>query len=126
MSSREIGFVPGEVVWSNLSITWKTRTIRNILTIAAVVATIIFWSIPVAVVGAISNITYITKVVPWLKFIDNCPTVILGVITNLLPVIMLSVLMSLLPPYLRFMAKTSGLPTLSAIELRTQESYFWL
>lgn len=88
MSPRFIGFVPGEVVWSNLAITWKTRTIREILTISAIVATIIFWSIPVAVVGAISNITYIVKVAPFLSFILKCPTVILGLITNLLPVVM--------------------------------------
>ena len=43
MGPRVIGFTPQEVVWSNLSITWRTRVVRNILTIAAVVATIIFW-----------------------------------------------------------------------------------
>ena len=125
MSPRFIGFTPSEVVWSNLGITWRTRTIRNILTIGAVVVTIIFWSIPVAVVGAISNITYLTEKVHFLRFILKCPHFLLGVITNLLPVVMLSLLMALLPPYLRLMAKISGLPTLSSIELRTHESYFW-
>jgi len=43
MTPRVIGFSPEEIVWHNLSITWKTRTIRNILTITAVVATIVFW-----------------------------------------------------------------------------------
>ena len=43
MAPRVIGFSPEEVVWSNLGITWKTRTVRNILTIGAVVLTIIFW-----------------------------------------------------------------------------------
>ena len=38
---------------------------------------------------------------------------------------MLAVLMALLPIYLRFMAKMAGLPTYSAIELRTQTFYFW-
>jgi calcium permeable stress-gated cation channel len=38
---------------------------------------------------------------------------------------MLAVLMALLPIYLRFMAKMAGLPTYSAIELRTQAFYFW-
>ena len=142
MSPRVIGFSPSEVIWKNLSITWKTRVIRNILTIAAVVVTIIFWwvlprhwsytlltlenrSIPVAFVGAVSQISYLTQVAPFLKFINNCPKVILGVITSLFPTIMLAVLMALLPVYLRFMAKMAGLPTLSMVELRTQTSYFW-
>lgn len=32
----------------------------------------------VAVVGAISNINYLTTKVPFLSFINNCPKVILG------------------------------------------------
>lgn len=82
-------------------------------------------SIPVAFVGAVSNINYLTTVAPFLSFINKCPKVILGVITGLLPTIMLAVLMALLPIYLRFMAKMAGLPTYSAIELRTQAFYFW-
>ena len=119
----------------------KLRMIRNAVTIALVVLTIIFWyvapaftwwriltasrSIPVAFVGAVSNINYLTTVAPFLSFINKCPKVILGVITGLLPTIMLAVLMALLPIYLRFMAKMAGLPTYSAIELRTQSFYFW-
>lgn len=78
-------------------------------------------------VGAISQLNYLETVdgLQWLKFINNLPHFLLGIITNLLPVVMLAVLMSLLPPYLRFMAKTAGLPTLSLIELRTQNFYFW-
>lgn len=125
MADRVVGVRPEEIVWSNLSITWETRTIRNVISIAIVVVTIIFWSLPVAVVGAISNINYLTTVVPFLSFINNCPPVILGVITNLLPSVMLAVLMALLPPFLRFLGKFSGKATLSLIELRCHESYFW-
>jgi len=77
------------------------------------------------VVGIISNVNFITKKVTFLRFIDSIPKVILGVITGLLPVIMLAVLMAMLPIWLRFLAKKSGLPTLSQIELRVQTSYFW-
>jgi len=43
MAPRVVGLVPDEIIWKNLSITWKTRSIRNILSIAACVATIVFW-----------------------------------------------------------------------------------
>ena len=62
---------------------------------------IIFWAIPVAFVGTISNINYLTNRVHFLKFIQSIPPVILGVITGLLPSIMLAVLMALLPIILR-------------------------
>ncbi|KAK5380624.1 phosphate metabolism protein 7 [Exophiala xenobiotica] len=125
MSPRVVGLSPEEIVWSNLGITWKTRTIRNIISLAFVTALIIFWSIPVAVVGSISQISYLTEVAPFLDFINDCPKVILGVITNLLPTIMLSILISLVPVILRFMGKVAGKPTLSLIELRCHESFFW-
>lgn len=125
MSPRVVGLQPGEVIWSNLGITWKTRTIRNIISIAVVVATIIFWSIPVAVVGSISNVNFLAEKVPFLAWILDIPTIILGVITGLLPSVALAILMSLLPPFLRFMAKFSGKATLSLVELRCHESYFW-
>jgi len=82
-------------------------------------------SIPVAFVGALSQISYLEEKLPWLSFINNCPKVILGVITNLLPVILLAVLMALLPIYLRFLGQVRGLPIQSMIELWTQESFFW-
>lgn len=43
MGPRVVGFSPDDVVWDNLGITWRTRGVRNALTIAAVVVTIIFW-----------------------------------------------------------------------------------
>lgn len=127
MAPRTIGFTPGEIIWSNLRIRWWERVIRNISTIAAVTATIIFWSIPVAFIGAVSNITALThqKGLTWLSFIDKIPGSLRGVITGLLPVILMAVLFALLPIYLRLMAKLGGLPTLSAVELRTQNFYFW-
>jgi hypothetical protein len=49
------------------------------------------------VVGSISNINYLTDKVHFLSFINDIPKVILGVVTGLLPAILLSVLMSLVP-----------------------------
>jgi len=43
MSPRVVGLGPEEVVWSNMGITWKTITSRNIISIAFIVTLIIFW-----------------------------------------------------------------------------------
>ncbi|EER24217.1 hypothetical protein D8B26_002414 [Coccidioides posadasii str. Silveira] len=124
MAPRYIGLNPEDIIWSNLRIKWWELIIRNAATIAAVVALIIFWAIPVAVVGAISNINFLTNKVPFLAFIKDCPPVILGVITALLPSILLAVLMALLPIVLRLLARLGGVPTAAAVELRTQNFYF--
>lgn len=101
MAPRYIGLEPTQVIWSNLRIKWWELVIRYAATIAFVSAMIIFWAIPTAVVGAISNINYLTNKVPFLKFIDKVPQVILGVITGLLPTVAMAILMALVPIILR-------------------------
>lgn len=101
MSPRYIGLEPTQVIWSNLRIKWWERIIRYTATVALVIALIIFWAIPTAVVGAISNIDNLTDMVPFLKFITYVPSWIKGAITGLLPTILMSVLMALVPIFLR-------------------------
>ncbi|KAK0951981.1 phosphate metabolism protein 7 [Friedmanniomyces endolithicus] len=127
MSPRFTGINPAEIIWSSLRIKWWELIIRKLATTAFVVALIIFWAIPVAAVGAISNINKLegTTGFTWLhKIFDPIPSVIMGVITGLLPVVLLAVLMALLPIILRAMAKLGGDPTRSAVELTVQNTYF--
>ena len=124
MAPRYTGMTPQEVIWSNLKIKWWELVIRQILTISFVVALIIFWSIPVAFVGGISHVDKLIQIIPAFSFINNLPSVLLGLITGLLPVVLLAVLMALLPIILRLVAKLGGDPTLSAVELTVQNYYF--
>lgn len=101
MDPRYIGLNPEEIIWSNLRIKWWERLIRLFATTAFVVGLIVFWSLPVAFVGVISNINYLTDNLHWLRWINDIPSVILGVVTGLLPVVMLAALMALLPIVLR-------------------------
>ncbi|KAL9628844.1 MAG: hypothetical protein Q9204_005623 [Flavoplaca sp. TL-2023a] len=124
MSPRFIGVNPEEVIWKNLKITWASRVVRNIVAITFVIVLIVFWSIPVGFVGILSNIKSLIALAPFLSFLEQVPPVIFGLIQGLLPAILLAVLMALLPIILRLAAKFSGAPSLSAIELRTQNFYF--
>lgn len=101
MAPRYIGIRPGEVIWNNLRIKWWERILRQIATTAFVTAMIIFWAIPVTVVGAISNIDSLKKQLTFLKFLDKLPSWLTGVVTGLLPVVALSILMALVPIILR-------------------------
>jgi len=123
-SPRYIGVQPDEVVWKNLGVSNASRKIKLLIATAIIWVMIIFWAIPVAFVGALSNINYLTNKVPFLSFINDIPKVILGVVTGLLPVILLAVLMALVPIICGLLAKLAGEPTLAAVELRTQTWYF--
>lgn len=123
MNPRAISVAPNEIIWKNLKLKKAEWKGRKFATTTFIVLLIIFWSIPVAVVGAISNINYLTNLVPFLSFINKIPSKILGIVTGLLPSVLLSVLMALVPIICRWMAKLGGAVSLPEVELRTQHWY---
>lgn len=121
---KHIGVAPEDIFWPNMRMFWWEQLSRFSGSIALVVFVIIIWAIPVTFVGFVSNLTYLTNKMKWLKFIYNLPDVLLGLITSLLPTVMLAILMMLLPIFIRTMAKLSGCLTTQAIEYYTQNAYF--
>ncbi len=100
MSPRYIGINPNEIVWKSLKISWWQKVIRRFAVVGFITALVIFWAIPVAFVGLVSNITYLESY-SWLSWLEKIPTKIMGVISGLLPSVLLSVLMSLVPIVMR-------------------------
>lgn len=109
MTPRFIGISPNEVVWSALNLSWWQRIGRRFLVQGGLAALVIFWSIPSALVGTLSNISSLTDLVPFLGFLNDLPDVIIGLISGLLPSAALSMLMSLVPVICRGMADPSFL-----------------
>lgn len=146
MSPRYIGIRPEEVIWSSLRIKWWERIMRRFLMFGAIAAGIIFWSIPSAFIGTLSNIDKLTKLLPFLGFINLLPGAILGVIKGFLPALALTWLMAIVPKILRGMlkpnmnrfgsqgltcmlfcpgcARVAGVPSHAHVELFVQKSYF--
>lgn len=118
------GIDPGDIQWSNLRLFWWEGITRKFIASAAIIVLIIFWAVPVAFVGVISNLSSITDKLTFLRFIYKLPSALLGLITGLLPSVMLALLMSLLPMFIRAMAKVAGCVSTQHVELFTQNSYF--
>ncbi|KAK1783125.1 hypothetical protein QBC45DRAFT_400849 [Copromyces sp. CBS 386.78] len=123
MTPKYVGIRPSEIVWTSLAIPWWQRVIRRYVVYAFITAMIIFWAVPVGVVGIISNVDKL-KQISFLTWLDKIPAVIMGVVTGLLPSVALSILMSLVPVVIRICAKQAGEPSLSRVELFTQNAYF--
>lgn len=123
MCPKFVGVKPEEVVWKSLSIPWWQVVIRRYAVYAFIAVLIIFWAIPVAIVGLISSVSTL-KQLPGLGWLDSIPKPILGVISGLLPSVALAILMSFVPVIMRWCAKLAGEPTLSRAELFTQNAYF--
>ncbi|KAE8395110.1 hypothetical protein ETB97_011010 [Aspergillus alliaceus] len=124
MTPRFIGISPKEVVWSALNLSWWQRIVRKFLVQGGIAALVIFWSIPSALVGTISNITYLSDMVPFLHWIDKLPETLKGVIAGLLPSAALVLLMSLVPIICRACARSAGVPSSARVELFTQSAHF--
>ncbi|GMM37354.1 Rsn1 protein [Saccharomycopsis crataegensis] len=124
LSEHYVGVESKDIVWINMRLFWYERLVRKYVAIAAIVALVIFWAVPVAFVGVISNVNYLTNKLHFLRFIYKLGDTLMGLITALLPTVLLSVLMALLPIFIRLMAKLSGAPTLQHIEYFTQQAYF--
>lgn len=121
---RYTGLAPDDIVWENLSLTPTKRRVKKFIASTVLTLMIIFWAIPVAVVGAISNINFITEKLTFLKFINNMPSQLLGIITSLLPVVALIVLMSLVPPFIKKMGKVSGALTVQDVNSYCQNWFY--
>lgn len=103
MAPRFTGIYPGEIIWSNLNIVWWERILRVIASIAIVVAVIVGWTLPVAGIATISRSIVLKNIsaLSWLSFLDKVPGWSTGFITGLLPAVLLSLVMLILPPFLR-------------------------
>ena len=96
-----VGLRPQEIVWPSLRMAWWERILRKFAIQAFIAVMVIFWSIPAAIVGIISNVKMLTTKVPFLHWIDDLPSVVVGLISGLLPAVALSLLMSLVPFVMR-------------------------
>ncbi|OGE56964.1 hypothetical protein PENARI_c002G03371 [Penicillium arizonense] len=124
MTPRFVGVSPREVVWSALNLSWWQRIVRRFAIQGFLAALVIFWSFPSAIVGAISNISYICTLIPFLQFILKLPDFVTGAIEGLLPSAALAALMALVPIICRVCARRAGVPSTARVELFTQSAHF--
>lgn len=101
MAPRLLGIRPDEIVWSALRMKWLERIVRRFAILGLIVAAIIFWSIPSAIVGVVSNIEALSERIVFLNWIGSLPGPIKGFLTGFVPAIALSMFMALVPGMLR-------------------------
>ncbi|ORY63526.1 uncharacterized protein BCR38DRAFT_437063 [Pseudomassariella vexata] len=121
---RLIGVSPSEIIWDNLTMPQTARISEKSIANLLIAALIIFWSIPTAFIGTVSNVNYLADRVEWLHWIKNLPQPILGLLTGLLPPLLTSLLASYVPNIMRYVAKKSGEPTTVSAELQVQAWYY--
>lgn len=74
MAPKHIGVRPEEVIWANLGVSWWRRVASQYVMYAVVGALIIFWAIPVGIVGIVAQVSVIQSL-PGLTWIGEIPEV---------------------------------------------------
>jgi hypothetical protein len=133
---------PQEIIWANLAMGRLERWIRTFFANTLIFLLILFWSIPVGLVGALSDIESLADTFAPLGFINKLPLAVIGTISGLIPTILISVLLALVPVICRCkmqlcsaeiryaninqdIAEKAGSVTLAQVELRVQGWYFF-
>jgi hypothetical protein len=125
MTPRTMPLSVDDVVWSNVNITWRDRTIRTVLSNVLIVATASACVIPVALTGLLSQIIYITHAVSWLSWINELPQSFLGLLQGVLPPILVTILIKGFVVALNYLVRKQGISSRSHIDLKIQDYYFY-
>ncbi|KAK7044665.1 kinase domain-containing protein [Favolaschia claudopus] len=124
MAQKYTEVSPMDVIWKNLGLNPYEMKVRMLMSYAATAGLIIFWSIPVAFVGLISNLHSLATTASWLNWIEDLPSPVIGILSGILPPVLLAVLMMLLPIVLRQFAIFEGIPKRSGVELSLMTRFF--
>lgn len=108
---------PPEVVWSNLRMRAWERTTRGRTMWAAFTALTLFYLIPVAAVQALLSTNSL------LGFIQDIP-IAASFITAILPGLVLTIFIALLPPIITAMNRFAGMVSLSQIDIGLLSRFF--
>lgn len=118
------GTTPDDMIWHNVSISWWQQFIRTAIAYFLVAVLTLGFAFPVTIIGTLSQIGYLSNVVPWLRWIGELPSWSLAIIQGVLPPAMLGLVTAAVPVAFRLLANAQGLYSRQAIENHVQIYYF--
>jgi hypothetical protein len=120
LEDRYLAVQPKEVLWHNVTLPTSVRLSKASLALVFIIAFTIFFSIPVGLLGTLSNVKELADRVKFLHFLKDLPPWILSLLTGFVPPFLTSWFVSYVPKLFRHIAKLSGEPTIPQAELKTQ------
>lgn len=120
LEDRFLAVAPKEVLWKNVALPSTVRMSKASLAMVFVIVFTIFFSIPVGLLGTLSNAKQLADKVSFLHWLKDLPPWLLGLLTGLVPPALTSWFVSYVPKLFRHIAKLSGEPTIPQAELKTQ------
>ena len=116
-----VGVEAEDIIWGNIPLGWPSANARKILVMLCMFIATAGWAFPVAFSGFLSQVAYAHTF--WPKF-QNVSAPLAGLILGVLPQLMLTILLILIPFLIRFLAGQQGFLTVQDLELAIQRYYF--
>ncbi|KAI0463250.1 hypothetical protein LJB42_003271 [Komagataella kurtzmanii] len=114
-----------DIIWDNLQIQNSfIKRCRKYCTKVAMLLIIIGWVVPVALVGLVSHLPYLTALIPMLAWINKLPATMKNIVSGLLPTIALSLLTEAVYETFRNLCRYQGILTGAKLELEVQKWLF--
>lgn len=124
MAPRLVEISPDDVIWDNMSIKWWERYLRTGVILLISAGLIVFYAIPVAFTSLLNKVSELAQYVPWLKWLEDLPKEAIAIIQGVLPPVLLSLILLLVPIIFRLLIKQQGVPTGNDRERGVQSWYF--
>lgn len=124
MTPRTVEISPSDVLWDNMSMKWWERYLRTALVFIFAIGLTFLYAIPVTFTGFLSQINTIAQHFPWLAWLEKLPKMVKAIIQGILPPVLLSAILTLIPIIFRVLVKQRGVPTGSDGERGVQTYYF--
>lgn len=117
---------PEAVHWGSFRVPGYQAEIRAILVTAFILTFTLFWTIPAAFIVGLSSIKGLVELdaFKWADGILEWNEYLVGLVEGLLPPIIMSVLISLIPVLFRFVIRFERISSVARIEAKTRDFFF--
>ncbi|KAJ5557624.1 hypothetical protein N7513_003210 [Penicillium frequentans] len=126
LEAESIGLESGQTIWKDLRLGHWQRRARQLAVTGLLCALIVSWAPATAIVGCVANIDSLATKTSFRSSLNSLPRWLRGAISGLLPAVLMSLLVSVVPKTVRRMIRWQGATSLGAVELRTQHYSFIL
>jgi hypothetical protein len=126
MAPRMVEISPDDVIWDNMAISWWSEWARRGIVFALVAAMVILWAFPVGWTASLSAIDVLVQKYSWLEFLVENEVIYNAIkaIAGVLPALVLSLILALVPVVLNVLAGFQGSKTGSRQSETVQIYYF--
>lgn len=118
---------PEAVHWPAFHIPGYQAVWRSIAVIAFVVFMTFFWIIPATAIMSLANLSSLSKVpgFQWAESVRDLSPAVVGLIENLLPALILSIFLALIPTFFRLAVSQTRVHSLHIIDSKTRNYFYF-